>query len=190
MESSAACSYNWGKPLVGACNQNLSHVPIRSLGDGGRVSTALAVMTDPAHNLDMSSPSDVVLAAKALRHSWTVPPEVKAALLNNQIEIARDPDSSPRDSARAMKVILAAERLALDEEIRKADLSLKEKLAEQKDGDGDSFIPTGVVLLGRPCRTTEEWEEPVALAEADQKLNPDPMMDHNLSDDCNSTEST
>jgi hypothetical protein len=67
----------------------------------------------------------------------------------------------------------SAERTALQmEKINQADehhadeLKIKQALLEQKGGHVDNSIPTGVVLLERPCVTVEEWETVKAEAES------------------------
>jgi hypothetical protein len=48
------------------------------------------------------------------------------------------------------------------------DLKIKQALLEQKGGHVDASIPTGVVLLERPCVSLDEWQQQVESAGKEQ----------------------
>ncbi|MFT5328161.1 MAG: hypothetical protein ACI8P0_006073, partial [Planctomycetaceae bacterium] len=84
-------------------------------------------------------------------------------------------DKDKRRRGIAERTALAMERANQRDEQHAEDLKIKQALLEQKGGHVDNSIPCGVVLLERSCTSLEEWQAHVALAEADQKRNVDPM---------------
>jgi hypothetical protein len=84
-------------------------------------------------------------------------------------------DKDKRRRGIAERTALAMERANQRDEHHSDDLEIKRALLEARGGHTDDSIPCGVVLLTRPCTSIEEWEAQVALAEADQKRNVDPM---------------
>ena len=68
----------------------------------------------------------------------------------------------------AIRALIQMEAANQRDEQHAEDLKIKQALLEQKGGHVDSSIPTGVVLLERPCVTAEEWES----VKAETDVNP------------------
>ena len=79
-------------------------------------------------------------------------------------------DEDKRRRGIAERTALAMERANQRDEQHAEDLKIKQALLEQKGGHVDKSIPTGVVLLERPCVTVEEWESVKAEAESDPQV--------------------
>lgn len=58
---------------------------------------------------------------------------------------------------------------------RDEELSLKRAIVENQGGNVGETIPTGVVLIPRPCQDVEEWERMVAEAEANPVTGDEPL---------------
>lgn len=80
----------------------------------------------------------------------------------------RSKDARRRRSAE--RTALQMEKINQADEHHAQELKIKQALLEQKGGHVDASIPTGVVLLERPCVTVEEWESVKAEAESDPQV--------------------
>lgn len=61
---------------------------------------------------------DTRLLERAVRERWPIPERYKKAIINRQIKIAIDPESSGREARAAARTIIAADKINLEEEIR------------------------------------------------------------------------
>ncbi|MDE2473251.1 MAG: hypothetical protein KGL35_32230, partial [Bradyrhizobium sp.] len=59
--------------------------------------------------------SDTRLIEKAIRERWPIPEKYRAAIINRQVQIAIDPESSRRESTAAARTIFAADKLNLEQ---------------------------------------------------------------------------
>ena len=61
---------------------------------------------------------DTRLLERAVRERWPIPERYKKAIINRQIKIAIDPESSGREARAAARTIIAADKINLEEEIK------------------------------------------------------------------------
>jgi hypothetical protein len=68
----------------------------------------------------------------------------------------------------AIRALIQMETANQRDEQHAENLKIKQALLEQKGGHVDASIPTGVVLLERPCTSSEEWQQQVDFAAKEQ----------------------
>lgn len=64
----------------------------------------------------------------------------------------------------AIRALIQMETANQRDEQHAEDLKIKQALLEQKGGHVDESIPTGVVLLERPCTSIDVWQQEVESA--------------------------
>lgn len=124
------------------------------------------------------------MEARALREGWVTPErgqrfETRTPKQELVARIERHGDASIMDRlvlsvfcglestddrtvGIACRNAIAMERANQRDEQHADDLKLKQAIVEQRGGHVDESIPTGVVLLSRPCTSVEEWQAEVA----------------------------
>ena len=83
----------------------------------------------------------------------------------------RSKDARRRRSAE--RTALQMEKINQADEHHAQELKIKQALLEQKGGHVDASIPTGVVLLERPCVSLDEWQQQVESAGEEQTSTAD-----------------
>jgi hypothetical protein len=68
----------------------------------------------------------------------------------------------------AIRALIQMETANQRDEQHAEDLQIKQALLEQRGGHVDESIPTGVVLLERPCVSLDEWQQQVESAAKEQ----------------------
>lgn len=87
---------------------------------------------------------DTRLLERAVRERWPIPERYKKAIINRQIKIAIDPESSGREARAAARTIIAADKINLEEEIKSTPaIHLHQHSQETIDYDK---VPTAELL--------------------------------------------
>ena len=62
-----------------------------------------------------------ILERKAIKQRWNIPDKYKEAMVNGQVQIAIDPQSTNRDKTSAFRALLSADQMNQAEELHNPD---------------------------------------------------------------------
>jgi len=86
------------------------------------------------HNL--SGRTEAALYRKAIKQRWPLPEKYKQAVIERQVKIAVSPESTPRESTSAAKVIMTAEAQNQADELKLEPAEVGQHVHFHQHGEG------------------------------------------------------